>query len=104
MQKPERLNRLVPEPTLKCPQLASVTPTRFSLNRESALGNIGGAIASGATGTPPPTAPPLGKGRMGNVAGLEMQQLMSNRQLANGAIGVFLRKGGFRGFTQNFER
>ncbi|MEO0985305.1 MAG: hypothetical protein AAFY20_07120 [Cyanobacteria bacterium J06639_14] len=51
-----------------------------------ARGNIGGAIASVAVGTPPPTAPPLGKGRMENVAVLEIQQLVPNGQLEKGAM------------------
>ncbi|MEO0987737.1 MAG: hypothetical protein AAFY20_19685, partial [Cyanobacteria bacterium J06639_14] len=45
-----------------------------------ARGTIGGAIASVAAGTPPPTAPPLGKGRTGNVTVLEIPQLVPNGQ------------------------
>ncbi|MEO0984922.1 MAG: hypothetical protein AAFY20_05165 [Cyanobacteria bacterium J06639_14] len=50
-------------------------------NGQLGKGDYRGAIASGAAGTPSPTAPPLGKGRTGNVTVLEMQQLVPNGQL-----------------------
>ncbi|MEO0985007.1 MAG: hypothetical protein AAFY20_05600 [Cyanobacteria bacterium J06639_14] len=57
-----------------------ITPGRLLLS-PLARGTIGGAIASVAAGTPPPTAPPLGKARTGNVTVLEIQQLVPNGQL-----------------------
>ncbi|MEO0984514.1 MAG: hypothetical protein AAFY20_03090 [Cyanobacteria bacterium J06639_14] len=56
----------------------SIAPVRLG------KGDDWGEIASGAAGTPPPTAPPLGQGRTGNVAVLEMQQLVPNGQFLRG--------------------
>ncbi|MEM9005392.1 MAG: hypothetical protein AAGE59_17945, partial [Cyanobacteria bacterium P01_F01_bin.86] len=63
-----------------------ITPGRLLLC-PLAMGNIGGAIASVAAGTPPPTAPPLGKGRPGNMAVRAIQQLMPNGQLCSRGVG-----------------